>query len=83
MQQQITIFNAKTASSRHLLWIQTEDIFGQQFPFRVHHNKNSSLPEPPPDWTNLWGITNQGYPTKLFRKIPVRRTKNCLEFFIP
>ena len=43
----ITIFNAKTASSRHLLGNQIEDIFGQQFPFRVHHNKNSSLPEPP------------------------------------
>ena len=29
-----------------------------------------------------WGITNQGYPTKLFCNIPVRRSKNCLEFSI-
>lgn len=48
----IIIFNAKMASSKHL-GNQTEDIFGQQFPFRVNHNKNSSLPEPHPDWTNL------------------------------
>ena len=30
-----------------------------------------------------WGITNQGYPTKLFCNITVRRSKNCLELSIP
>ena len=28
-----------------------------------------------------WGITNQGYPTKLFCNIPVRRSKTLLRIF--